>query len=159
MPGPWMVVRASPDDANTSIRAPASVGVRAAQAAFQVNYSGFSAQAQTAFQAAVNVWASSLTSSVPIVVNASWEPLPPDVLGGALPTELWRNFSGAPQKDTWYVNALANALHGSDLSPGVSDVTASFASNYTNWWAEPTVVYSYARWSCQEVIASSGSGA
>ena len=134
IPGPRMVVLAGPDVANTSIPAPESVGVRAAQAAFQVSYSGFSPQAQTAFQAAVNIWASSVTSSVPIVVEASWAPLDPGILGGAGSMGAARDFSGAPQSGTWYPIALANARHGSDLLPGASDIDAQFNSNFGSWY-------------------------
>jgi hypothetical protein len=114
-PGPQMVVLAGPGVANTSIPAPPRAGVSAQQAAFSVNYVGFPAPAQTAFQAAVNIWASLLASPVPIVIDASWEPLGTNQLGGAGATESARNFTGAPQADTWYPKSLANALSGSNL--------------------------------------------
>ncbi|MDO1502315.1 hypothetical protein Q2T40_19445 [Winogradskyella maritima] len=50
-----------------------------------VTYNGFTTQAQTAFQFAVDIWEDLLTSSVPITVNADFGPLDPGVLGGAGP--------------------------------------------------------------------------
>jgi hypothetical protein len=44
-------------------------------ATFNVTYQGFSADAQTAFQNAVNIWSSLLQSPVTINVLAIWTPL------------------------------------------------------------------------------------
>ena len=92
-PGQWSVLRDGFDDANTSVPAPADGGVRAAQATFQVNYSGFPTDARIAFQAAVDIWASYVASPVPIVIDASWTPLPTGILGRADATvvlPVWR---------------------------------------------------------------------
>jgi len=132
-PGQWSVLRDGFDDANTSVPAPADGGVRAAQATFQVNYSGFPTDARIAFQAAVDIWASYVASPVPIVIDASWTPLPTGILGRADATVVLRNFSGG-QAGTWYPSALANALHQADLLPTDSDIDAEFASNRTNWY-------------------------
>jgi len=134
MPGESMVLRAGPDDANTSIPAPTAGDVRAAQAVFQVNYSGFPTQAQMAFQAAVDIWASLVWSPVPIVIDASWEPLDPRLLSDASSTLMVRDFPGAPRPGTWYVSALANALSWADLSPSVSDIDANFNSAGVAWY-------------------------
>ncbi len=140
-PDEWAILRAGSGDANTSIPAPDSVGaldeherLGAAPASFQVNYTGFPADARAAFQRAVDIWASLVSSPVPIVIDARWQPLDPGILGGARPTNRWRNFTGAPQPGTWYVNALANALAGSDLDPARSDITAMFASTGVTWY-------------------------
>jgi hypothetical protein len=83
---------------------------------FVVTYNGFIPQAQTAFQAAVDIWASQIQSSVPIRVTANWTTLSPGVLGSAGPTYVFRDFSGAPSANTFYAAALAKKLSGTDLT-------------------------------------------
>lgn len=131
----WAVLEAGTDVAGTSIPAPAAPGdeVTVAQATFEVHYSGFPGEAQTAFQAAVDIWESLVSSPVPIVIEAAWGPMDPGDLGGATPTNSWRNFAGAPQPGTWYVNALANARAGFDLAPAESDIKAQFNSG-ASWY-------------------------
>ena len=104
---------------------------------FVVNYdAGFNANpaAKAAFQAAVDQWSNLLTTSVPVVVDASFTALPSGVLGSAGPTNLYANFSGAPVASTWYPVALANARHGSDLDPTHADITAHFSSSYSGFY-------------------------
>lgn len=101
-------------------------------ATFIVTYTGFSAAAKAAFQRAVNIWAGQVTSSVPITVSATYQPLGTGVLGQAGPSSLWRDFSGAPTAGTFYAVALANKRHGSRLSSS-PDIVASFSSNFSNW--------------------------
>lgn len=111
-------------------------GVRTQTATITVNYSGFSPQAQTAFQFAVDIWQSKITSAVPIVVNANWIPLSPGVLGSAGANNFFANFSGAPLASTWYPAAMANKLAGFDLDTSGSghDINANFNSNFTDWY-------------------------
>ncbi|WP_139142826.1 hypothetical protein [Humibacillus sp. DSM 29435] len=101
-------------------------------ATFTVTYRGFTPAAKAAFQRAVNIWSQQLSSPVPITVSASFEPLGPGVLGAAGPTNLWRDFAGAPLKGTWYADAIANKRSGSQLSP-TADITARFSSSFSNW--------------------------
>ena len=81
-----------------------------------------------AFQHAADIWAALITSSVPIRVDAQIDPLPFGVLGSAGPNTAHRDFPNAPQSNTWYVQALANKLEGIDLSPTISDISATFTS-------------------------------
>jgi hypothetical protein len=120
--------------APTLVPRPSAGGGRAATAIFQVTYSGFTAEAQAAFQAAVDIWATQLTSPVPIVVNASFAPLGGSILGQAGAANYLRNFTNAPQGDTFYPVALANTLAGTDLIPGNGDIEAEFSSNFTSWY-------------------------
>lgn len=101
-------------------------------AAFVVTYTGFSAAAKAAFQRAVNIWAGQLTTSVPITISATYQPLGPGILGQASPGNFIRDFSGAPRAGTWYAVALANKRHGSRLL-STPDIVASFSSSFTNW--------------------------
>ena len=98
-----------------------------------VNYNGFTPDAQAAFQYAVDIWASLLTSNVPIIVEATWEDIPGNTLGFAGPTNLFQNFGGAPESNVLYPSALADKLNGSNLDPGAADIVASFDSG-TNWY-------------------------
>ena len=113
--------------------------VGAQTANITVNYTGFSGPAQTAFEYAVTIWESLITSPVDTVVDATWEPLSPSgVLGSAGASNFYRDFPNAPVAGTWYATALANKLAGTDLDNyyGLPDVEiqASFNSNFPDWY-------------------------
>jgi hypothetical protein len=108
----------------------------AALSTFVVTYNGFTPQAQVAFQAAINVWASQLQSSVPIRVTANWTTLSPGVLGSAGANYIFRNFPGAPSANTWFASAVAKKLSGTDLTAGLgdnADIVANFNSSF-GWY-------------------------
>ena len=123
-------------DSNTRVAPPLALQSLHAEATatFVVNYTGFTPQAQAAFQAAVDVWANLITSPVPIVVNAQFAALSPSVLGSAAATYVVKDFPGAPQSQTWYPAAVANARAGSDLFLTESDIRANFSSAVPNWY-------------------------
>lgn len=101
-----------------------------ANSTFVVRYSAnFPQPARAAFDKALSIAAANFTSTVPIVVDASWVRLSPGVLGSARPTEFHSNFAGAPTSDLWYTSALANAISGRDLNPSDSDLKANFSSS------------------------------
>ena len=112
-------------------RLPAKTSKRAAT--FTVTYHGFTPTAQAAFQSAVNVWKTRVTSTVPITVDATFQPLGPGVLGSAGPSFVFRDFTGAPQSSTFYVDAIANKRHGSQLN-SAPDIVANFSSSFSNWY-------------------------
>jgi hypothetical protein len=91
------------------------------------------AQRLNAFTYAANLWGASLASSITIEVEAQMDPQfcgpTSAVLGSAGATYVHRDFSGAPQAGTWYCQALANALAGTDLNPGTEEISATFNSN------------------------------
>jgi hypothetical protein len=101
-------------------------------------------QRLNAFQFAANVWGSTLDSPVEIKILASFEPLActatAATLGSAGTRAIWANFTpvgffpGAEFTNTWYHNALANKLAGTDVSEGdvTSDIRARFNSNLGN---------------------------
>ena len=72
------IVRAIYENAYKYVPAP-SLTDHPATATFVVTYNGFTPPAQAAFQYAVDIWASLLTSPVPIHVTANWTPLAPGV--------------------------------------------------------------------------------
>ena len=96
-------------------------------------------QRRIAFQFAADIWGAALDSSVPIVVQANFDPLFCDdtsaVLGSAGTGYLVSDFAGAvafPGSQfpvTWYHGALADKRAGVELNPGAPDIVAQFNSN------------------------------
>jgi hypothetical protein len=89
-------------------------------------------EAKDAFEFAKGIWENALTSTQEIRVEANWvkygctAPIGV-VLGSAGPNNLHRDFTGAPLTGTWYADALADALSGSDQSgPTEFDVISNF---------------------------------
>ena len=86
-----------------------------------------------AFRHAAMLLDATVSSPVPIQVSAQMNSLggttTSAVLGYASPTNVFRDFPGALAGATWYVSALADALHGSDLYPGADDITSVFNSD------------------------------
>jgi hypothetical protein len=99
-----------------------------------VSYQGFPAQAQAAFQYAVNILRTVIVSSVPITVKATWEPLSAGTLAQAAPGNFFQNFNNAPVRNLIYPVAIANAYAGSDLDPPQADIEVSFSSTLGEWY-------------------------
>ena len=133
-------LEADPRNMFTIVPPPAEFALRARQglsrpaaATITVNYTGFTPQAQAAFQYAVDIWESQLTSNAPIVVNATFQDLGPTTLGSAGPAWIFRDFSGAVP-GTWYAKALASKIAGTDISPSnPPEISARFSSTFT-WY-------------------------
>jgi len=134
MPGRAVVLRAGKGDRIVRIAAPIRRLAVAPAATITVSYNGFPADAQLAFQRAIDIWSGLISSPVPIHVVATWEPLGAGVLGSAGPTTFAHDFLHAPLPNTWYPVALANALAGSDLNGGTQEIDASFNSTFNNWY-------------------------
>jgi len=103
-------------------------------ATFEVTYNDFTAEARAAFQQAVDIWSSLISSPVPIRVEANWESLDETVLGNAGANYIHRGFTGSPEPLVWYVDALADRLAGRDLAPGEPDIVATFNSDFDDWY-------------------------
>lgn len=109
---------------------------RAETATFEVTYIGFTPEAQAAFQFAVDIWETQISSPVPIRVTAVWKPLDDGVLGSAIWGTLYANFPGAQQINTWYPVALAEKMAGRDLNDQDEiDIVANFSSS-ANWYLQ-----------------------
>jgi len=132
-PGTMVQVLAADYDANTYLRPRSDHARKAATAVFDVEYEGFTPEAEAAFQYAVNIWSSLISSPVVIKVKATWEELGPGVLGSAGSPFVYQSFENAPKPLTWYHSALADALAGEDVGIG-PDITASFSSVFENWY-------------------------
>jgi hypothetical protein len=141
MPGHRHVLYAAPGDLNFSYgprldpESAALAGDHLASATITVTYSGFTPQAQAAFQAAVNIWASTISSPAPIRIRASFTPLGTGILGSAGATLACSSATGVP--NTWYPAALADKLHGSAHCAAIggetAEIDADFSSSFTNW--------------------------
>jgi len=99
------------------------------------------------FQAAADFWEQRLDSPVEIRIESVFTALictsTSAQLGGAGPLSGTANFANAPVQNTLYSIALANALAGQDLDPGVNDIFAQFNSQLdgrasclggARWW-------------------------
>ncbi|PZO42431.1 MAG: hypothetical protein DCF19_07540 [Pseudanabaena frigida] len=98
-----------------------------------VNYTGFTTQAQTAFDYAVSIWNSALVSPIAIKIDATFSNLGAGILGSAGPQTFKVNFTNAPQTNVYYPISLANQLSGSDLNGATGEITASFNST-ADWY-------------------------
>jgi hypothetical protein len=99
---------------------------------------GFAAvpQAQAAFQAAVNIWRSVISSPVPIRINAFYQNLGnPNLLGSAGPSVLCTAPGGV--SNTYYAAALADKLNGAAFCAALvgktNEINANFNNTFTNW--------------------------
>ncbi len=146
---PKQIVRAGGPGAKVAPQqqrlAPRLMAPLAKTANITVTYTGFPNNAEAAFQAAVDVWATQIRSSVPIHIEADWSNLDAQygvtgVLGAAGPTDFVANFAHAPKANVFYPVALANAISGSDLEPASSsnpsgaEISASFNSAFPAWY-------------------------
>ena len=99
-------------------------------ATLEVAYSGgFPDDAQAAFQRAVDIWETHISSPVTIRIQANWQSLEPNVLGGAGPYTVFLSEG----ENTIYGAPLADALSGTDQSPEEPDIFAQFNSSRTDW--------------------------
>lgn len=91
------------------------------------------AQRKTAFEFAVGIWSSQLLGPTTIAIRAEFNPLGGSmtsaVVGQGGPQSIFADFGSAPQANTWYVSALADRLHGSNLDPGNPDIHIVFNSD------------------------------
>lgn len=90
-------------------------------------------QRLNAFNYAASLWGATLPGNRTITVSARWSALEcttnSAVLGSAGPTNIFRNFSGAPLSDTFYPTALANLIAGTDLNGSTAEISAQFNMN------------------------------
>jgi hypothetical protein len=82
------------------------------------------AQRMFVYRYVANVWEQALESNASINVSAGWQALTctanSATLGSAGAWNIWHDFTGA-KPGTWYPQALANKIFGSDLSAGNPD--------------------------------------
>jgi hypothetical protein len=121
------VLYADDYDAETFVGPPVVAGKREAvrSARIEVSYEGFTPQAQTAFQYAVDLWEQHISAplNVPIRIRAQWRELEENVLGSAGPPVVFGH------QGSWYPPALLNTMLGRYASDDQSfEIVASFSS-------------------------------
>lgn len=86
-----------------------------------------------AAQFGADLWGSVLDSPVPILLVATFRPLPctptAAVAGSTGAAQVFADFPPGPPAvapDTWYHSALADAIAGFDLGPGAPDIVSQF---------------------------------
>lgn len=109
---------------------------RSTSSIIEVDYIGFSPEAEAAFQAAVDIWEGLIDSPVPIRILANWTPLQGGALGGAIYGSAYANFEGAQKLNVFYPVALAEKITGRNLNGENPDIFAQFNSN-ANWHFDP----------------------
>jgi hypothetical protein len=105
----------------------------------EVKYIGFEGipQAQQAFNRAVEIWESLLTTSVTIHIEARWTPLAAGVLGSANYTSAYANFNGAQKINVFYPVAIAEKITGQEMNGADQpDILANFSSVF-DWHFDP----------------------
>ena len=100
---------------------------------FEVTYVGFPEDAKKAFQYAVSIWESLISSPVPVKILAKWENIDGNVLALSRPSAFYVNFDGAPLSNVYYPVSLAEKLAGKDINSGEPDIVCSFNNNYS-WY-------------------------
>ncbi len=125
--------------------APLSVTINSGTLPVTINYTdganeGFNdptsgAERRAAMEHAVAIWASTLFGTVPVVVEASIDPLSEGVLGQAGPISLGTSEPSDAEFDkvnTVYVSALANQLLGADFWPTDGDIQITYSSDFVD---------------------------
>lgn len=98
---------------------------------FIVTYTGFTAEAEAAFQFAVDIWSNNIESSVPIRVDANFEELDTNVLGSAGPAGFYTLTGDGVLPNTAYPSALTEKLIGGDVD-GPTGTTNDINATFTN---------------------------
>jgi len=135
-PGPTIVLIAKDYDEPAFVprRGPISPHSKVQTVTFDVTYIGFSNEAKAAFQEALDIWSGLISSPVPIRVEANWTSLGEGILGNARAKFVWKGPVGAPDRDAFYSDALADSIRGSDHRPGEFDIIANFNSDRDDWY-------------------------
>lgn len=105
------------------------------RASIIVTYSGFTAEAQLAFQYAVDLWQNMIYSTIPIRVKANWVILDKGVLGNCSAADYYKNFEGSQIWNCYYPVALAEKLLDEEInSTSSADIIANFNKDITTWY-------------------------
>jgi len=100
---------------------------------FEVRYSGFTPEAEAAFQFAVDIWDMYLDSDTKIVVDANFADLGSGALGSAAPTAMFWNFSDKVDQHVEYSISIAEKILGQSLNGNEADLRCNFSST-ANWY-------------------------
>jgi hypothetical protein len=112
---------------------PPGTAWRAQPTTFQVEYENVPPQAQTAFEAALDLWSTHVSSPIPIKVRVTFVESEENVLGSAAP-RLVANFTTALDRNTFFATALASALEARDLNPNQADIEVNLNGAFPRWY-------------------------
>ena len=102
-----------------------------------VNYTGFTPEAQAAFQRAVDIWSSLLITTIPIEIEASFDSLDSGALAGARPSTFFCTTMESPPPRLCAPVGLVNQLAGEDRKPDDPDIETTFSSSDDwDWYFE-----------------------
>lgn len=130
---------AAPPAAAAAARADAAAECQSGPAAsICVTFTGFTqanlgpayVDAKQAYQAAVQVWANLLKSTVPITISVDVASQGSDILASTGANNSFQLTPGGP----WYPVALANALAGRDLTPSQPQIVSTMGSYADTPW-------------------------
>ncbi|MBK6621696.1 MAG: hypothetical protein IPG32_12760 [Saprospirales bacterium] len=85
-------------------------------------------QVLAAMEYTASIWEQHLSSAVPIKVNVLLVPVGGAFLGFTMPNGR-KDFAGAPMEATFYPTCLANAITGTEINPGESDMDIVMAGD------------------------------
>ncbi|MEZ4850364.1 MAG: PKD domain-containing protein [Bacteroidia bacterium] len=136
-PGRQVTLQGSGQDSHTKVIKP----LRFQQAqrgggfpsTFTVNYTGFSAAQEAAFQYAVDLWAAELFETIPITIDANFTSISGGGLASGGPNSFYSSFTGIPVSGMKYPIAMVNQYEGCDQEPLASDMTININSDST-WY-------------------------
>lgn len=106
---------------------------------------------RASFQAAVDIWASLITSPMVIRIEARWTALAANVLGSALYTSAYANFKGAQKLNVYYPVAIAEKITGTEMNDGEYDLFANF-NNSANWHLDPNTSPTNGKYDLKTVV-------
>ncbi|MBZ0089137.1 MAG: peptidase, partial [Thermoanaerobaculia bacterium] len=93
-------------------------------------------QVLNVYNAAAAFWGDLIESDVVVNIEAAVNPLTCTTTGATLASAgaltVWSDFTNTDFADTWYPQALANKLFGSDLDPGFNDLAFRANTNIVN---------------------------
>lgn len=133
-------------NADYYVPAPERFKSTAATATFQVDYinaqasQSWTAEAMAAFDYALDIWSTYISSPIPIKIQANWVALSEaNVLANASPSYVVQIDAGRP--NTWYNMAQASAISGIDIVNELKaqghdvdhDIIVNVNANFSNW--------------------------
>lgn len=105
------------------------------KADIEVTYVGFPAEAQQAFQYAVDIWKNLVFSPIPIRLKATWSSLAKGVLGSCGPSGYYKNFNSTEKWNCYYPIALVEKMTGEQVNTaGEYEMEANFNKDFSNWY-------------------------
>ena len=103
------------------------------ESVFQVQFVNFPEEAKSAFMYALSIYENQISSSVPIIIRASWESMDRSILSKCKPSGFYKNFDGATFTDIFYPVALVEKITSNEWNEDTPDIICSFNST-ADWY-------------------------